>query len=53
MSSASDRSPAGASRSGALTEPAWVRRLAISVSVLFVAAFLLVPLVAVFSEALR
>jgi sulfate transport system permease protein len=40
-------------RSSALTEPAWVRRLAIATSLLFVGAFLLVPLLSVFSEALR
>jgi sulfate/thiosulfate transport system permease protein len=43
----------GERRSSALTEPAWVRRTAITVSVLFVGAFLVVPLVAVFTEALR
>jgi len=40
-------------RAAALSEPAWVRRLAIATSLVFVAAFLIVPLVAVFSEALR
>jgi sulfate/thiosulfate transport system permease protein len=39
--------------STALTEPAWVRRLAIGTSLAFVGLFLLVPLVSVFSEALR
>ena len=40
-------------RAGALTEPAWVRRLAIGISAVFVGLFLVVPLVAVFTEALR
>ena len=34
-------------------EPAWVRRIVIGISVGFVALFVLVPLVAVFGEALR
>jgi sulfate/thiosulfate transport system permease protein len=48
-----NESHAAGSRSTALTEPAWVRRLAIATSLIFVGAFLLVPLVSVFSEALR
>lgn len=36
-----------------VTEPAWVRCLLIGVSVAFLGLFLIVPLVAVFSEALR
>ncbi|MCG3126495.1 MAG: Sulfate transport system permease protein CysW [Phycisphaerae bacterium] len=36
-----------------MTEPAWVRWLLIGVSVAFLGLFLIVPLVAVFSEALR
>ena len=45
------RSPARGST--ALTEPAWFRRLAIGTSLVFVGIFLLVPLLSVFSEALR
>ena len=36
-----------------LDEPIWFRRCAIGISLLFVGGFLVVPLVAVFSEALR
>ncbi len=38
---------------GITTEPLWVRRLLIAVAVTFLAIFLLLPLVAVFTEALR
>jgi sulfate transport system permease protein len=51
--STSDEPRAAGSRSTALTEPAWVRRLAIATSLIFVGAFLVVPLASVFSEALR
>lgn len=37
----------------ATTEPAWVRRLVIAVAVGFIALFVLIPLIAVFYEALR
>jgi len=37
----------------ALTEPRWVQRLAIGISLAFVGAFLLLPLAAVFFEAFR
>lgn len=37
----------------ATTEPAWVRRLVIGVAVAFIALFVLLPLTAVFTEALR
>jgi sulfate transport system permease protein len=37
----------------ATTEPAWVRRLLIAIALGFLAMFLLVPLAAVFTEALR
>ena len=37
----------------ALKEPAWVRRILIGVALLFLAAFLLVPLVAIFARALE
>ncbi len=40
-------------RATALTEPVWIRRIVIAISLLFVGAFLVVPLAAVFSEALR
>jgi sulfate transport system permease protein len=43
----------GGREAGARSDPPWVRRLAIGISLAFVGAFLLVPLVAVFSEALR
>ena len=36
-----------------ITEPAWLRRTLIGVSIAFLAAFLFVPLVSVFAEALR
>jgi sulfate/thiosulfate transport system permease protein len=36
-----------------LTEPAWVRHLLIAITVLFLSFFLILPLVAVFYEALR
>jgi sulfate transport system permease protein len=38
---------------GATAEPAWVRRLVIGVAISFIALFVLIPLVAVFYEALR
>jgi len=37
----------------ATTEPAWARRLIIGVAMVFVAVFLIIPLIAVFTEALR
>lgn len=40
-------------RTQRVTEPAWVRRAALVVSLCFLAAFLILPLVAVFTEALR
>lgn len=39
--------------SRATSEPAWVRRVFISIVLLFLGVFLIVPLVAVFTEALR
>jgi len=39
--------------SRATSEPAWVRRLLITIALLFLSSFLLLPLVAVFTEALR
>jgi sulfate/thiosulfate transport system permease protein len=39
--------------SRATSEPAWVRRVLISIVLLFLSAFLFLPLIAVFSEALR
>ena len=39
--------------SRATSEPAWVRRVLISIVLLFLSAFLILPLVAVFTEALR
>ncbi|SMH44459.1 sulfate ABC transporter permease subunit CysW [Azospirillum agricola] len=43
-----------ANRSGvALSDPAWMRRLLIGTALAFLALFLLLPLVAVFAEALR
>ena len=42
-----------ASRAVATTEPAWVRRLLIAVALGFIALFLVVPLAAVFIEALK
>jgi len=39
--------------SRATSEPAWVRRLLITIALLFLGSFLLLPLVAVFTEALR
>jgi len=42
-----------AAAASATTEPAWVRRVLICVSVAFLALFLLVPLVSVFAEGLR
>lgn len=41
------------SRSSALSEPVWVKWLLIGLSLAFLAMFLLVPLIAVFAEALR
>ena len=38
---------------GATTEPAWVRRIVIALAVGFIALFVVVPLIAVFYEALR
>jgi sulfate transport system permease protein len=43
----------GTRQSSQLTEPRWVRALLISVTLLFLALFLLVPLASVFTEALR
>jgi len=40
-------------RSRATSEPAWIRWLLITITLLFLALFLLVPLAAVFTEALR
>ena len=37
----------------AITEPRWVRRLLIALTLLFLASFLLLPLASVFTEALR
>lgn len=48
--------PATLSRSqapSALDEPVWMRRLLISIALLFLALFLLMPLASVFAEALR
>lgn len=39
--------------SRATSEPAWVRRFLITIALLFLGSFLLLPLVAVFTEALR
>ena len=44
---------AAAGRAGALADPPWLRRLAILASLGFLGLFLVVPLVAVFAEALR
>ncbi|MFD1626801.1 sulfate ABC transporter permease subunit CysW [Azospirillum griseum] len=44
--------PANATAS-ALSDPAWMRRLLIATALVFLALFLLLPLVAVFAEALR
>jgi sulfate/thiosulfate transport system permease protein len=41
------------SSSSALSDPAWMRRLLIATALTFLALFLLLPLVAVFAEALR
>lgn len=40
-------------RAHRMTEPAWVRRILLSAALLFLAMFLVLPLAAVFSEALR
>jgi sulfate transport system permease protein len=40
-------------RAHGVTEPAWVRRVLLSLALLFLAAFLVLPLAAVFTEALR
>lgn len=51
------RTPHGGGRVSApmspITEPAWVRRLLVGTSLVFLGLFLVVPLVAVFVEALR
>ncbi|MBC7974455.1 MAG: sulfate ABC transporter permease subunit CysW [Myxococcales bacterium] len=51
-----DRTAVDTTREAALSatqEPAWIRRLIIGISVAFVSLFILVPLLAVFGEALR
>ena len=52
-----ERAPGGGVTAGgrvtAISEPAWVRRVTIGLSLAFLAAFLFVPLAAVFTEALR
>src|SRR4026208_826163 len=45
--------PAGAQRTLATQEPAWVRRTLIGLALVFLTLFLFVPLISVFSEALR
>lgn len=45
--------PALPSQRAALTEPAWFQRMLIAVALLFMALFLIAPLLAVFREALR
>ena len=42
-----------AATASATTEPVWIRRIVIGVAVLFIGLFVLVPLAAVFAEALR
>jgi sulfate transport system permease protein len=45
--------PGIATTASATTEPVWIRRIVIGVAVLFIGLFILVPLAAVFAEALR
>jgi sulfate transport system permease protein len=45
--------PAGTAPPAATAEPAWVRWLLITVALLFLSLFLFVPLIAVFTEALK
>ena len=40
-------------RNAAISEPAWVQRILISLALLFLLGFLLLPLISVFAEALR
>jgi sulfate/thiosulfate transport system permease protein len=47
------RSALGVKSSAAITEPAWVKWLLIAIAVGFLSLFLLVPLLAVFTEAFR
>ena len=48
-----DKSTAHAAQRSAITEPPWVRRALVALALTFLAVFLLLPLVSVFTEALR
>ena len=53
MSTANPAAHSSAARRSPITEPAWVRHALVALALAFLVAFLLLPLVSVFTEALR